>query len=703
MKHGLLLLSAAAVLAAQTPIKYPAAKKVDVVDDYHGIKIADPYRWLEDADSAETAQWVKAENELTQRYLASIASRGRIKDRLTTLYDYERYSHFEKAGPGYIFARNDGLQNQDVYYWTDSLTGKERVLLDPNKLRADGTAALTGVVATADGKWLAYGVADAGSDWAEWRVRDIATGQDSPDVVRWNKFVPAAWAPDRSSFYYLRFPEPKAGEALTAENVQSKLYLHKVGEPQSSDKLIYERPDEKQWMFVPQVSDDGRYLTILVTGSTDIKNLLFYQDLKEPQPKTVELIREFQASYVPLGNRGSVFYLQTTDHASRGRIVAIDLAHPEPSNWREIVPQQPEAMEAAVMVKDRLVVAYMKDAASQVRTFALDGKPGGEVALPEVGTVAFYPAHQNDTELFFAFTTFTAPRKIYRLDAQTGAPSLVRESKLSFDPSQFITEKVFYTSKDGTRIPMSIVHRKGLKLDGQNPTILYGYGGFNVNLLPSFNSWTVAWMEMGGIYAVANLRGGGEYGEDWHDAGRLANKQNVFDDFIAAAEWLIAKHYTSTPRLAILGGSNGGLLVGAVLNQRPDLFGAAMPAVGVMDMLRYHKFTIGAAWAADYGTSDKPDEFKVLRAYSPLHNIKPGTAYPPVLITTADHDDRVVPGHSFKYAATLQAAQADGAPILIRIETRAGHGAGKPITKTIEEYADRLAFLTKELGINQGK
>ncbi len=702
MKRGLVLLSAAAFLAAQTPIKYPAAKKVDTVDDYHGIKIADPYRWLEDADSAETAQWVKAENELTQRYLASIGSRGRIKDRLTTLYDYERYSHFEKAGNGYIFARNDGLQNQDVYYWTDALTGKERVLLDPNKLRADGTAALTGVVATADGKWLAYGVADAGSDWAEWRVRDIATGQDAPDVVRWNKFVPAAWAPDRSSFYYLRFPEPKPGEALTAENVQSKLYLHKVGEPQASDKLIYERPDQKQWMFVPQVSDDGRYLMILVSGSTDIKNLLFYQDLKEPQPKTVELIKEFQASYVPLGNRGTVLYLQTTDHAPRGRIIAIDLAHPEPSGWREIVPQQPEAMEAAVMIKDRLVVTYMKDAASQVRTFALDGKSGREVPLPEVGTVTLYPAHQDDPELFFAFTTFTAPRKIYRLEAQTSTLRLVRESKLSFDPSQFTTEKVFYTSKDGTRIPMSIVHRNGLKLDGQNPTILNGYGGFNVSLLPAFNSWTVAWMEMGGIYAVANLRGGGEYGEEWHDAGRLAKKQNVFDDFIAAAEWLIAKKYTSTPKLAIMGGSNGGLLVGAVLNQRPDLFGAAMPAVGVMDMLRYHKFTIGAAWAADYGTSDKPDEFKVLRAYSPLHNIKAGAAYPPVLITTADHDDRVVPGHSFKYAATLQAAQGGAGPILIRIETRAGHGGGKPITKTIEEYADRLAFLTKELGITQG-
>jgi prolyl oligopeptidase len=697
MKHGVLILFAAAVAAAQTPMKYPAARKVDQVDDYHGTKIADPYRWLEDADSAETAAWVAAENKVTQAYLEALPTRARLKDRLTTLYNYERYSMFAKAGPRYLFTRNDGLQNQDVLYTVDTLNGKEKVLLDPNKLRADGTAALAGMSPSLDGRLLAYAVADAGSDWAVWRVRDIETGADLPDEVRWNKFVPVAWMPDRKSFYYLRFPEPKPGEALTGENVLSKLYLHKLGAPQTADRLIYERPDQKQWMFQPQVTDDGRYLLILVSGSTDIKNLVLYQDLREPQPKTVELIGKFEAAYTPLGNSGSLFYLQTTDQAPRGRIIAIDLAKPGRANWREIVPQQKEALEGAAMVKDRLVLSYLKDASSQLRTVSLDGKAAKDIPLPGVGSVELYPSHQDDQELFFAFTTYTAPRRIYRLDAAAGSTRMVRESKLSFDPSQFETEKVFYTSKDGTRIPMTLVHRKGIKLDGSNPTILYGYGGFNISLTPAFNAWTVAWMETGGIYAVANLRGGGEYGEEWHDAGRLAKKQNVFDDFIAAAEYLIAQRYTSTPKLAILGGSNGGLLVGAVLNQRPDLFGAAMPAVGVMDMLRFHKFTIGAAWAADYGTSDNPEEFRVLRAYSPLHNIRQGGRYPAVLITTADHDDRVVPGHSFKYAAALQAAQAGTAPILIRIETRAGHGAGKPISKTIQEYADRLAFLDKEL------
>jgi prolyl oligopeptidase len=675
---------------------YPQAKKTNVVDDYHGTKVADPYRWLEDTDSADTAAWVAAENALTQGYLAKIPARSRFKDRLTALYNYERYTGFERAGKRYLLSRNDGLQNQDVLYIADGVAGKERVLLDPNTLRADGTMALSGHVPTSDGKFLAYGLAEAGSDWNQWRVRDIETGQDLPDVIRWNKFIDIEWTPDHQGFYYLRFPEPREGTAMRGENVFSKLYLHKLGEPQSADTLIYERPDQKQWMFFPQVTDDGRYLLIGVDVGDYGKNLLFYQDLHAAARHTVELIPTLDAAYTPLGNEGSVLYVQTTDKAPRGKIVAIDLSHPQRENWREVVAQQAEAIDAARMVRGRLVISYLKDAASQIKVYGLDGHLVRETPLPGIGKVAFLPGRPADPEMFFAFGTYTAPRAIYRLEP-SGTATIVRQSRLSFDPAQFETEKAFYTSKDGTKVPISLTHRKGLNRDGSNPTVLYAYGGFNISMLPEFSPWTVAWMEMGGIFAVANLRGGSEYGEEWHEAGKGPRKQNVFDDFIAAAEWLIASHYTTTSHLAIFGGSNGGLLIGAVLNQRPDLFGAAMPAVGVMDMLRFQKFTIGAAWTGEYGSSDNAADFAVLRAYSPLHNIKAGGHYPAVLITTSDHDDRVVPGHSFKYAATLQAAQAGPAPILIRVETRAGHGGGKPTTKIIDEWADRLAFLTNEL------
>ena len=701
MRYALFFLSSAllAQMTPQTTTKYPAAHKGDVVDDYHGVKIADPYRWLEDTDSAATAEWVAAENRVTQAYLAGIPERARFKERLTSLYDYERFSRFEQAGSRYLFFRNNGLQNQDVLYAADRLEDAGRVLLDPNTLRADGTAALSGVVASRDGKLLAYGLADAGSDWAEWHVRDIETGRDLPDTVRWVKFLPVAWAPGQDAFYYLRFPEPQPGEALRSANTNSKIYLHRLGRPQSDDRLVYERPDRPEWLWEPKVSDDGRYLLILVQTPDYSKNLLYYQDLQDPSHKTVELIHELEAAYVPLGTKGSLLYVHTTSHAPKGRIIAIDLAKPEPANWREIVAEQKEALDSALMANDRFVATYLKDAASQVKIYGLDGSLKDEVRLPGPGKVEFFPCRQSGREAFFAFTSYTAPRAVYRLDLGSDAAAVVRRSKLSFDPAQFETEKVFYPGKDGARIPMSLVHRKGMKLDGANPTLLYAYGGFNVSVLPEFSPWVVAWMERGGLFAVANLRGGGEYGEEWHQAGVKGHKQTVFDDFIAAAEWLIAKRYTSTPKLAVFGGSNGGLLIGAVLNQRPDLFGAAMPAVGVMDMLRFQKFTIGSAWTGEYGSSDNPEDFRVLRAYSPLHNIRPGGKYPPVLITTSDHDDRVVPGHSFKYAATLQAAQAGPAPVLIRIETRAGHGSGKPTAKIIDEYADRLAFLTRELRV----
>jgi prolyl oligopeptidase len=648
---------------------------------------------------------VEAENKVTQAYLAQVPEKDKIRKRLTELFDYERYPALYldeyagvlQAGGKHFIFRNNGLQNQYVLYVTDKLGGPERVLLDPNVLRADGTAALSALSVDHSGKLLAYSIAQAGSDWSEWHVRDIATGKDLSDTVQWTKFTNAAWTHEGRGFYYQRFPEPDSKAALTASNEKAKLYLHRIGQPQSSDQLIYERPDQPRWMFGPQVSDDGRYLINGIFGGDESWNLLFYKDLEVGQGKMVELINQQKAKYNFLGNDGTKFYIHTTDSAPKGRIIVIDVSHPERANWKEIVPEQKETLSSAQLVSGRLILSYLKDAHAQAKVVGLDGKLQHEIALPGLGGVEWSPAYSTDSELFYSFVSYTSPAAIYRYDVQSNQSTVYRQSKLSFDQSQYETEQVFYSSKDGTRVPMFLVHRKGLKRDGQNPTLLYGYGGFNIAMTPTFSPWFLGWMEAGGVLAVANLRGGSEYGEAWHQAGTKLHKQNVFDDFIAAAEWLIANKYTSTPKLAIHGGSNGGLLIGAVLNQRPDLFGAAMPAVGVMDMLRYNKFTIGAAWEGDYGSPQKAEEFKALRAYSPLHNIRTGVHYPPTLITTSDHDDRVVPGHSFKYTATLQAAQAGPAPILIRVETRAGHGAGKPTTKLIEEATDRFAFLVREL------
>lgn len=700
-----MLIQSADLTVNGAKMTYPAAKKGNVVDDYNGVKVADPYRWLEDTNSPETAAWVEAENKVTQAYLAQIPERDKIRKRLTELFNYERYPAialeeyagvFQAGGRHFIF-RNSGLQNQYVLYVLDKPGGPERVLLDPNLLRADGTAALNTLAVDHDGKLLAYSISQAGSDWSEFHVRDIATGKDLSDHIQWAKFTNAAWTHDGRAFYYQRFPEPDSNKALTASNENAKLYLHRVGDPQSADKLIYERPDQPRWMFGPQVSDDGHYLVNGIFGGDESWNLLFYEDLQASRPKMIELINQPKAKYNFLGNDGSRFFIHTTDSAPKGRIIIIDVNHPERANWKEIVPERTETLQSAQLVSGKLILSYLKDAHAQLQLAGLDGKVQHEIALPGLGSVDMSPAYSTDTEMFYSFNSYTSPAIIYRYDVRSNQSTVYRQSKLSFDPSQYETEQVFYASKDGTRVPMFLVHRKGLKRDGQNPTLLYGYGGFNIAMTPTFNPAFLGWMEMGGLFAVANLRGGSEYGEAWHQAGIKLHKQNVFDDFISAAEWLIANKYTSTPKLAIHGGSNGGLLIGAVLNQRPDLFGAAMPAVGVMDMLRYNKFTIGAAWEGDYGSPQKPEEFKALLAYSPLHNIKPGGHYPPTLITTSDHDDRVVPGHSFKYAATLQAAQGAAAPILIRVETRAGHGAGKPTTKIIEEYADRFAFLVREL------
>ena len=695
---GILLAPAAAQTAQK--IVYPESKRVDQTDDYHGVKVADPYRWLENLDSAETHAWVEAQNKLTFAYLNDIPARAQIKQRLTKLWNFERYGLPQKHGSRYFYTKNNGLQNQNVLYTAASLDAAPQVLLDPNTLSTDGTVALSSTSVSDDGRLLAYGIAQAGSDWQEWRVRDVETAKDLPDLVRWVKFSGASWTKDGKGFFYSRYDEPKAGTQMTGANYFHKLYYHRLGTPQSEDALVYERPDQKEWNITGHVTDDGRYLIVYATQGTDRRNRVFYKDLQAAGAQVKPLLDEGDASYNVIDNEGTTFWIRTDHSAPRGRVVAVDINRPDSASWKEVVPQVAETLEGANVVGNMLVAWYLKDAHTQVKVYDPKGKLAREIKLPGIGSAGGFGGKREDQETFYSFTSYTTPATIYRYDMKTGASTVFRAPKVDFNPADYESKQVFYASKDGTRVPMIVTYKKGLKLDGQNPTVLYGYGGFNISETPAFSIGNLVWMEMGGVYAVPNLRGGGEYGEEWHEGGMKLKKQNVFDDFIAAAEYLIANKYTSTPRLAIFGGSNGGLLVGAALTQRPDLFGAALPAVGVMDMLRFQKFTIGWAWVSDYGSSDNPEEFKALYAYSPLHNIKPGTAYPPTLITTADHDDRVVPLHSFKFAATMQAAQAGPNPVLIRIETRAGHGAGKPTSKQIEEIADRWGFLVRALNMN---
>jgi len=683
-------------------IHYPEARRADVVDDYHGTKVADPFRWLEDPDSPETRAWVEAENKVTFGFLEAIPAREALKRRLTKLWDYEKFGVPYKEGGRYFFSRNSGLQNQGVLYTTPAIDGEPRVLIDPNTLATDGTTALAGTAVSDDGTLLAYGLAAAGSDWNEWKVRDVGTGKDRDDVLKWIKFSSASWTRDGKGFYYGRYPEPKPGTALEESNYYQKLYYHRLGTPQGDDVLVYESPDHKEWQAHGEVTEAGDYLVIAISKGTDAKYRVLYKDLKNPDGLAVELVADFEAEYDLLGNDGPVFYFKTNRHAPRGRVVAIDTRDPGEGRWKELIPEAAETLQAVSLVGERFFAAYLKDAHSQVKVHDLAGKFLREVELPGLGTAAGFGGKRADKETFYAFASFTAPTTIYRYDVDSGKSEVFRRPKVDFDPDAYETEQVFYASKDGTRIPMFLSHKKGIALDGRNPTYLYGYGGFNIPITPAFSPANLAWMELGGVFAVANLRGGGEYGEEWHQAGTKLKKQNVFDDFIAAAEWLIAHKYTSTPRLAIGGRSNGGLLAGACVAQRPDLFGAAVPGVGVLDMLRFHKFTIGHAWVDDYGSSADADQFQALFAYSPLHNLKPGAHYPATLITTADHDDRVVPAHSFKFAAALQAAQGGPAPVLIRIETKAGHGAGKPTSKVIEEAADQWAFLARVLGV-EGK
>jgi prolyl oligopeptidase len=743
-----LLTIVAGTAGAQTqnaPIGYPAAARGTQVDVYHGVSIADPYRWLEDTDSPETKVWVEAENKVTEAFLATIPERPAIKSKLTQLWNYARFSAPFKEGGRYFFFQNTGLQNQSILYVQDGSNAKPRVLLDPNLLSPDGTVALSGQTASDDGHYLAYSVSTSGSDWREVRVRDVNNARDLTDTLKWVKFSNISWTHDNKGFFYSRYDEQKSGNKMTNVNRNQKLYYHRVGRPQSRDDLVYDRPDQPDWLLSGSVTDDGQYLIITVEQGTDDRTRLYFIDLDnsgkpEINNPVVRLIDKFDAVYDFIGNRGTTFYVRTDRNAPKGRIVAISIDNPREERWATVVAESKDALASAITAGDDIVAHYLQDAHSSIRFFTSsrdDGRreqrprgqppqqrnpggiyddtstgpltrgavqltgggftPRGELPLPGIGSVNEIHGKQGDDELFYSFTSFLYPTTIYRFDLNSRKNEVFRSPKVAFDPSLYETRQVFYTSKDGTRVPMFITAKKGIQLDGNNPTLLYAYGGFNISSTPSFSPANAVWLDMGGIYALANLRGGGEYGKAWHEGGMLAKKQNVFDDFNAAAEYLIKEKYTSTPKLAIRGGSNGGLLVGAVMTQRPELFGAAIPEVGVMDMLRFQKFTIGWAWTSDYGSSDDPEQFKYLRAYSPLHNIKPGTCYPPTLAFTADHDDRVVPGHTFKFIATMQAAQSCANPVLVRIETKAGHGAGTPTTKQIDQAADRFAFLVREL------
>ena len=735
-------------ITAQTsaPLSYPAATRGTQVDVYHGTSIADPYRWLEDVDSPATTAWVAAQNRLTDSFLASIPQREKIRARLTQLWNYERYSAPFKENGRYFYFQNTGLQNQSVMYVQDGRDAPARVLLDPNALSTDGTVALSATAVSDDGHYMAYSLSTSGSDWQEVHVRDVNNARDLSDILKWVKFSDISWTHDNKGFFYSRYDEPTSGNKMTNANKNHKLYYHHLGQPQTRDELVYDRADQPDWLFNGAVTDDGQYLIITVSQGTDVRNRLYFVDLDNPGKPSIDnpvvkLVDKLDAEYSFVGNRGTMFYVRTDRNAPKGRIVAINIDNPREERWNTIVPEGQDALESATMAGNDIVANYLQDAHSSIRFYTASRenrpeprqRPGqqpqqrnpatvyddtstapivtrdrgqvlgggftyrGELPLPGIGSVGEVHGKQGDDEMFYSFTSFLYPTTVYRYDLRARRGQVFRAPKVTFDPTLYETRQVFYTSKDGTRVPMFITAKKGIQLDGSNPTLLYAYGGFNISETPAFSPANLAWIEMGGVYALANLRGGGEYGKAWHEAGMLANKQNVFDDFIAAAQYLIQQKYTSTPKLAVRGGSNGGLLIGAVENQRPDLFGATLPEVGVMDMLRFQKFTIGWAWTSDYGSSDDAAQFQYLRAYSPLHNIKPGTCYPPTLAFTADHDDRVVPGHTFKYVATLQAAQSCANPILVRIETKSGHGAGRPTTKLIDEAADRFAFLVKEL------
>jgi prolyl oligopeptidase len=698
---ALLAAFAAGTVMADEPLKYPDTFRGPQVDDYHGTNVADPYRWLEDDVRTEkkVADWVEDENKVTNAYLAAIPQREPIRKRLTELWNYEKYSAPSKEGGKYFFTKNDGLQNQAVLYVQDSLTAAPKVVLDPNTWSKDGTIALAGLDISPDGKYMAFGKAEAGSDWAVWRVMELATGKILDDELRWIKFSSPSWSRDNTGFFYGRFPEPTKGQEYQKLAFNQKIYWHTVGTPQSEDKLIYERPDHPDWGFQATATEDGKYLVVSAWIGTDHRDRVVYKDLSDPKASFVDIIANFDNAYDYLGNDGPIFYFRTDLKAPMHRVVSIDLRD-VPAGVKEVIPQDKrDNLTHVSLLGNQFIASYLKDAQTAVKVFKLDGSFVRNVELPGVGTASGFGGQRKETETFYSFSSFATPPSTYRYDLATGTSELLRRSNVKFDPADYEVHQLFYTSKDGTKVPMFVSHKKGIKLDGSNPTLLYGYGGFNISLTPAFSISKLQWMEMGGIYAQANIRGGGEYGKDWHQAAVKLNRPKAYEDFIAAAEFLIEKKYTSTPKLAIQGGSNGGLLVGACMTKRPDLYGACLPAVGVMDVLRFHKFTAGRYWVDDYGSADNADEFKVIYSYSPYHNLKKGVKYPATLVTTADTDDRVVPSHSFKFIAELQHDQGGPAPVLARIETRAGHGAGRPTSKIIEEVADQWAFLVKNLGM----
>jgi len=697
-------------MAGAQALQYPAARITDQKDTYFGTTVADPYRWMEDVDSPEVATWVEAENKLTQGYLADIPQRAKIHARLMELNNYERFSMPTREQGRVFYRRNSGLQNQAVLYWQQGPEGEPKVLIDPNTLRADGTVALQSTVPTEDGKLLAYALAEAGSDVETIHIKRVDTGEDLPDVVGWVKFSGISWLHDGSGFFYSSYGVPKTeqekAEALKRAAYFHKLYFHKLGTPQTSDVVVFERSDEKEMLIGGGVSEDGHWLAI--TQSKGHTNALAVKDLTKPgweleSAPVIQLAAKADALYEWIGSEGHFAWIQTTKDAPNGRILKVDLEHPQPEHWATVIPERKNVLEAARIAHGTLIVSYLVDAKSEVELNHVDGVLIGKLALPGIGSVSLGSGKQTDDSIDYSFTNYTSPGTIYRLDLKTRTSTVWKQPKLTFDPTKFETKQVFATSKDGTRVPLFVTYKRGTPMDGSAPAMLYGYGGFNISLGPAFSSSRMAWLEMGGIYAEAILRGGGEYGEAWHQAGTKTKKQNVFDDFIACAEFLIAGKYTSPRKLAINGGSNGGLLVGAVELQRPELFGAAIPQVGVMDMLRFDKFTIGYAWKPDYGSpSDVEAEFRGNLKFSPVHNVHAGTHYPPTLITTADHDDRVFPAHSFKFAAAMQAAAEKtpgAAPVLIRVETRAGHGGGMPLSKQLDVTADIYAFLVKTLHI----
>jgi prolyl oligopeptidase len=697
MFRAVFLVGLIAATAFSEPLEYPSAKKGNVVDDYFGTKVPDPYRWLENPDSPETIAWVEAENKITSAYMAKLPDRAAFREELTKLLNYERFGVPKWGGGCYIYPKNDGLQNQSVLFKLKTLSDTPEILLDPNQFARDGTVAVTSAAVSNDGRYLAYGISVSGSDWNDLRLRDIETGKDLPDVIRWVKFSEASWTKDSKGFFYARFPAPSGNETIATLRDQ-KIYYHLLGDSIEKDRLIYERPDAPDLSFQSEVSKDGRFLFTAMEKGTELHNLLLFKDLGDPSAPAVDapfrpIVDKFDAEYKPVGSIGNRLFVITDLNAPKYRILEIDLTNPGRDHWKQIIPSSNDILEDAAVVGGKLVVKYLVDAKDRLAVFSLDGQREREIDLPGPGTVETLTGDPDRPELFYDFTSFTFPTTIYRYDVGTGENTVFKEPRLNSDPGRYTTTQIFYSSKDGTKIPMFIVCRKDLPLDGNNPVYLTGYGGFNISMTPFFAASYVSWIAKGGVLALPNLRGGGEYGRQWHEAGIKEKKQNVFDDFIAAAEALIAAKYTDPKKIAIEGESNGGLLIGAVLMQRPDLFGVAVSKVGVLDMLRFQRFTIGWDWQSDYGSSDTPDGFRYLIKYSPLQNIKPGVCYPPTLITTGGHDDRVVPGHSFKFAAALQFAQRCPNPVLIRIETRAGHGEGKPLNMVLDEQSDVLAFM----------